>query len=1048
MRTLKMNRMLKFLSILLLTSSLLSACGGADNPYVILPPGTNGPGTTPGVGPTPPGSSQCDVKLTQVKVKVNGRAKDGVPGQDDPLGNFSSNEIEFPDLLFTFNAGEVKLKESKFPRDAKISLGVDIDVRMVSGTEGVGTYNADSKNIELNNVRFEIHTSALGTDSYIPLGSMNFKTSLLEIVGDQGPASAEGHPIDAADKSVKLVGGSRVPDDFGGSNATARTLQGGAMLISFSGVFERIPDASPCSDNDSGIRIFELQGSGDSIREIALGENSTLGMGSVFVPEAGVDDAFSASDERIVKTKRFRIKNASAAAISGSFDNRDGFTFEPAGSFSVAPNQNKDFAVTYRAQSPADYSTLPASQDKTYSSTLGGTPFNIVAMVKKAGPELVITGTEESARSTVDLGNVPAKIFGTGRSTRLRCDAQSAVISTARKVTIENKGTRDLVISHINRPVDAALQAVDPGCSGGYGSEFIRLGLKLENGARCEPNAQGNPTDRCTIPHSGNAKLSFKIVYFPMNASSIVNAQNGSPQKDAATMTIENNDVTYASTQNKLTLTLNATVSPDQSDAVSVSKAKRTGLINPEDSGKVIRGGGSTRLNIPNNSDGTSADSLEQIFFLRNNNQEAITITEIKVDEDDVENFEVLTTPARPTMVPSANASGDPSMAPFAIRFNKLALTRATTKLKISFTSASSPAVSEFKITLNGSVGRDAFRGRMKLSSKFISAFINDAAGNVGAIDSDDYRGTSNLNIRPGDLILNFEPAPDRPDDPFLRKVTIEPALGISPNDSNILERVRNLTRTEREKLFRVYSTKFTRGYGLNDVRVGGRPDGDIVCTEPERINGPHQEGTCAYFYYILANKTLDDGSLLPGYYDDESGELILPELDLKLVVPWHIDVAGYTPQTLSVMEMKATLTTLALDSNTIPAFDGLQTAFTLVASGIDFILPQNYLSAGPLLTDPNTACHTSDWEPFDWNDTLPKFGCYVPNSTRLILKGFPFQEKEDGKYWGGIAMVTKFAGAGATYGSGQPQNIPFFLQNQTMWVAITSVLERVPPAK
>ncbi len=47
-----------------------------------------------------------------------------------------------------------------------------------------------------------------------------------------------------------------------------------------------------------------------------------------------------------------------------------------------------------------------------------------------------------------------------------------------------------------------------------------------------------------------------------------------------------------------------------------------------------------------------------------------------------------------------------------------------------------------------------------------------------------------------------------------------------------------------------------------------------------------------------------------------------------------------------------------------------------------------------------------------------------------------------------GIAMVTKFAGAGATYGSGQPQNVPFFLQNQTMWVAITSVLERVEPAK
>ncbi len=1037
MRKLKMNRMLKFLSIVLLTSSLLSACGGADNPYVVLPPSASGPGTTPGVGPTPPGSSQCDAKLTQVKVKMNGKAQAGAPGEDIPgTGIFSSNEIDFPDLPLTFNGNEVKLKESKFPRDAVINLGVDINVRMVSGTEGVGVYNPETKSIELNNVRFEIQASALG-NAYITLNPMNFTTGHVEIVGNQGPATADGQPIQE-DKSVKLVGGSVVPADFGGTSAVARPLQGGAMIISFSGVMERTPDASPCSDNDSGIRIFELVGSGSDAQESVLGENNTLGMGSVFVPEAGVD-TISASDERIVKTKRFRIKNASAAAVSGSFDNREGFVFEPAGAFQIAPNQNKDFSVTYRASSPADYSTVPASQDKTYSSSVGGTQFNIKALVKKAGPELLITGTEESARSTIDLKNVPAKVFGMGRATRLRCDAQSPPIFIARKVTIENKGTRDLVINHINRPVDAVEQIVDPGCSGGYGSEFVRLGLKLENGARCQPDTQGNPTDRCTLPHSGNAKLSFKVMYYPMNASSIVNAQNGAPQQDAATMTIENNDVNYAATQNKLTLTLNATVSPDQSDAIAVSKAKRTGLSNPEDSGKVIRGQGATRLNIASD----SAPSVEQIFFLRNNAQEPITITEIKVDEDDVGNFEVLTTPARPAMVPAASASGDPGFAQFAIRFSKLALTRATTKLKISFRSASSPAITEFKITLNGSVNRQAFIGRMKLSSKHISAFINDSDGNVGAIDSDDYRGTRNLNIRPGDLILNFEAAPDRPDDPYLRKVTIEPALGISPNDANILERVRSLTKIEREKLFRVYSTKFTRGYGVNDVRVDGRPDGDVVCTEPERINGPHQEGTCAYFYYILANKAME-----PGYYDDESGELILPDLDLKLVVPWHKDVAGYTPQTLSVMEMKATLTTLALDSNTIPAFDGLQTAFTLVASGINFILPQNYLSAGPLLTDPNTACPATNWEPSDWNETLPKFGCYVPNSTRLVLKGFPFQEKEDGKYWGGIAMVTKFAGAGATYGSGQPQNVPFFLQNQTMWVAITSVLERVEPAK
>lgn len=113
-----------------------------------------------------------------------------------------------------------------------------------------------------------------------------------------------------------------------------------------------------------------------------------------------------------------------------------------------------------------------------------------------------------------------------------------------------------------------------------------------------------------------------------MNASSIVNAQNGNLQKDAATLDIENNDASYTATARKLTLNLTAAVSPDRSDAMSISKAVLNTSGALVDSNKVIRQGGLTRINIPNN----SSQDIDQSFYLRNNSTDVLNIREIKVE--------------------------------------------------------------------------------------------------------------------------------------------------------------------------------------------------------------------------------------------------------------------------------------------------------------------------------------------------------------------------------------------------------------------------------
>ncbi len=1025
---------------------LLGACGGMDKPYDLTSP--EGPSAPPVINPPPPGpvAGLCDVKLTQVKVSVNGKGMPHVVGEDaSGSGIFSSPpNLDFPDIPFTFNAHEVKLKEARFPKNAKLTLsGVDINVRMASGSEGLGTYDPDTRNIILNDVQFEIQNQFLG-DSYISLGRMLFKTDLVEIQGVNGPASETGRPINPSDKTVVLVGGVRVPDTFGTDGTQGASLRGAAMLITFSGVMEKIPDGAPCTDNGSGVGIVELAGSGGDARELPFGTNNTLGIGSVFVPERGVDSPLP-TDERFTKIKHFRIKNYTTQSISGSFDNRDGFVFNPAGAFTVNPNQSKDFEVKFSKDFPQDYSltTVPLTQDKSYQVTVGGIQATFVATAKRASPELVVTGTEENARSTIDFKNVPAKVVGTGPNTRLQCNAQTVPSYLSHKLTIENRGIRPLQITKITRPKDAVDQNPDPGCVSGYGGEFIRLKPEGDGGATCQQfmvNGRSYTTDNCNLP-AGTGKLSFKVVYFPVNASSLANAQNGTPQQDAATLDIENNDPAYANTQHKYTLNLTAAVSADRSDAMSLSRAIGTNPASLSDSNKVIRQDGLTRINIPNASD---AD-VTQYFYLRNYSTDVLNIRSISVEGENAANFEVLTTPS---VVPS----GDPGKAVFGIKFTKHDLTHAAAKLKVTFRSGTVQADNIFNITLNGTVNRPPLSGRMHIRALAYNVLVGNST--AGVVNSEDYRTRMgrvlNQSIQPGPITVDFQTLGEGSDS-NVKKVVVEPALGdeahrILPSNENLLEDLNRLGPADRAKLFRFYSTRATRADGAD---VHDQSTGDIVCHEPVSTQGAFNTGDCGYFYYIFAQK---DGK--PGYYDDESGELIMPDLDLKMLLPYHGDIgAQYPTNTLSVMELHGSMTTLAIDSYSVNNFPGAGTdPLMLVSNGIDFEVPANYppgavSGAEPLRTHHDTKCPENwDIKNFQTATDLPKIGCFVTNSVRPFLKGNAFQQQEDGTYIGTLVMLVKFEGDGATYGNPpKPQNIPFFFKDSRMWMSFVAVLEPAP---
>lgn len=1040
MRTRTMNRVLKKLAIILFSASLLSGCAGADMPYNILPPGPDTGGSTPPQTPPPPSSgSRCAIKLQDVKLQVHGFGGPGSPGRDagQPDGQFSSNQSDLPDIPFRFYGREVKLIPADFPLDASFNLGLPIGIKLVDGSTPSGTFDADN-NIEINNVRFEIASQQIGRIALPPL-QLTTKSIVVDgRFGDASFRSDQGAPVNPADRSVKFVGGFPIPDSFGQGSPFERELQalrGGAMIVVLTGTFERMPDGAPCSDGGAGVVATEVVGEGATATETPLGENNTLFVGSVFQAEEGVD-TFSETDVRFSKTKKLRIRNATTGPITGSLENRQGFVITPAGSFTIAPNETRDFTVKFNV--PTAAGEIPVTRDVNTSYSFGPLAVNFKAIVKRPGPELAVVGTEENARSSVSFGNVPAKVVGRDRNTRLQCDAQTVPSYQARKLTLENRGIRPLQITKINRPVDAVEQHPDPGCSAGYGSEFIRIAPQLEGGATCQQyvaNGRSYNLDRCTLP-PGTGKLSLKLLYFPVNASSIANAQNGTPQMDAATFDIENNDPLYSANHGKYTLNLSAAVSPDRSDAMSLSRAAGSaGALT--DSNKVIRQGGLSRINIPNATD----ESVTQAFYLRNNSEDVLSIRQIAVEGDDAASFEVLTTPPVPTSIPAVSPGGEPGKAPFAVRFRKGSLTHASTHLKITFRSGSSSADNFFVITLNGTVNRRPLEGRMQINAVAYNTLVsNDTAG---AVNSEDYREGRNPNIRPGPITVEFRPLGGDPNS-SIKEVVVLPALadrGVLPTSESLLENVKRLNPSERAQLFRFYSTRATRGPGA-DVR--DRATNNIVCNEPTSIQGPYNPGDCGYFYYIFAQK---DGK--KGYYDDESGELIIPDLDLKMVVPYHDTIGSYASDKLSVMDLQGSMTTMTIDSYSINNFPGIPDPLSLVTNGVSFELPRNYPpehGTSPLGSTTETQC-PENWEPKNFETTrdLPKIGCYMTHSTRPFLHGFAFQEKEHGGYIGALVMVVEFGGENATYGNPpKPQNIPFFFLNSRMWMSFVAELQPV----
>ncbi len=1014
--------------IFLFSIFLLQSCGGADLPYILTPPSS---GDNPGTGLLPDegaggiGTEGCTVTLNSIfvlRTKLNaGDAEDL-----DENNILVTDPRELPPIILHFSGNVVSMYGDEF-QPAEFTLGTSqVQLTQKAGTKASGTYD-EAGNVTLNGVIFEMLQPIPTLFPSFTLSTGNTG----EISGSGGSISETGSPLNA-EKKISLVGGfviDRLVEPFNGK----------ALTVNISGTLDKIPSPATCSGSGGGggvsFKEITKDGEGKEI-ETPLGSN-VLSMGSIFIPEKGVDPENS-SASAFKKTKILRIQNNTASAIAGTFTSSDAFHYNPT-SVNVAPDQKQDVTVTFSSAGKIYTPQDPAiTQELKSDLSLGGSTLSVAGLMKRAGPEITMEGGENGASSNIDFKIAPVRINGSGESSQIACSPQYSPTILANTVTLKNTGVRTLNITSIPPPVldDANDTKVDPFCPS-FGAKFQRMALSVSpTGATCITkvvNGHTYLTDQCNIP-PGEGFVQFKAVYLPKNAKSY--ATN---TKDSAKLLIPTNDPVYQ--EQAFTISMQAAVSKDTSDLLSLSRVKADGLI---ETFKLSNG---ERASL--NAESAANNTVTQVYALQNESTDTLQNVQIHLSENlDQEHFKLcpvkadLSVDVATCALQNQNVIAQiPPMVGteagksfFAIQFKGGSQDLEgpfNQELKIAYVPSSTPGASnEFKLGLGGTVGYKPLTGNVEMQVDFLSSYIlYDPLPTP--TDSVDFRIFDN--VKAGSIRFILSPQDGNASNP-MQNVQIYNEIEEQDVDFNVLnlEQRKQFVRLPSNRLMTCPSTPDKPGNKCTDQEL-------MTCTDPAGAlpgDYPDNSNFCSFFYYYLKS------GAITGAFNNETGEFILPSININLYNPFHSALGAAYPENYKTdTSLKTTFTTGTLNA----FFDASANHYDLVPVGSDRVsslgVPSNYANNFE-------AC------PEGWNPTIdydaqnpsasptPKFTCYLaPRASAAspaFIRGSVAVPAPNGQRSLTLVALTRF-----NKDANNNEFIPFFMKDNIMWVAFQGRLKQ-----
>jgi len=586
----------------------------------------------------------------------------------------------------------------------------------------------------------------------------------------------------------------------------------------------------------------------------------------------------------------------------------------------------------------------------------------------------------------LDFGSTLVLVTTDHGHTILDCTEASNRGSVTKMITLSSNGSAEHTF-HLGEPADTDSDTKDPLCSGN--SEFVRGSISVTGGATCETVTVAGKqylSGDCKLPAGKpDAKISFPMMYIPFNFTPPAGSSTPAatpPATPAATPTATTPDDTgqfsidYDSGKT-FALQLKGKAEPDSRDSLSISKVKDN-----VPSKKQVRNKGLVKIALQN----SDPKPFTQNFVVNNTSGDTWQNLAITVEEG----------PAFTIVAPTATTVGPgttdaPGTTGFGITYNPTgpkSVDQGTLVIKLNKTG--STAETELRFSLQGTVGVDPVLGNYKLHIDFLTAFIDNAL-QTKPVESLDFRQFPDQAPQPQEL--NFQAQND---------AEVQPT-DIIPIDFDPL----NSTTAQRRTSLRIFNAQ---GSGL----VPGNDSS--MCHEPDNIHQAYQTGDCAYFYFNIGT-----GDNSEGVYDEETGNLTVPNLKLRIQNPYHGNVGGVWPPSAppdsNILDtlMDVSLTTEVVDK---------------VKDGDLVLVPDTRISRSQLNILPKAANQGSDC-PTD-PALHPHFKCYITSDGKYVQgKPLTLRPNSDNVYDVVLVAVGQF-------NSRQVEpDVPVFMDGSKIYLAI-----------
>ncbi len=410
-----------FVGLTLLTA--LAGCGGSKDPFVFPDPPDNSqnpPATSNPIG-------DCFVNFqSMLRLKVSAKP-DG-----EELEVLDANPIAIPNIPIEVKGTEIAIAGDLFPDIILTRLSESADLRFggVAGSRSAGTYDPATGAMNIPEMQFTLEVLQKGKterllDGQVVIGNLELTTGAVTAQGNLRSISETGQPLKPEDKSLTLVFGTTLPNDFSPLVPLNEILSGGALTASFSGTLDNMPDQCGAAGGSGKPPPGQEQPEGLHLSVAGQVETSRIdfGLASVVLRKNGGHDEIDCSDAgfRGLLSKMVTVKNVSPGPKTLAFEqpkDRDADTKAPLcsgnsefvrGSITMGSGTDCEKVKVAGKEFPFGRCTL--APDAEISFPMMYLPFNYLAPPDGADPIL------DSGEFLLDYGAAePFRIALSGRT--------------------------------------------------------------------------------------------------------------------------------------------------------------------------------------------------------------------------------------------------------------------------------------------------------------------------------------------------------------------------------------------------------------------------------------------------------------------------------------------------------------------------------------------------------------------------------------------------------------------------------------------------------